>query len=112
MAYTSIQLGEVLSLVTFRTDGFFGKARFSASYTAVLALNICALILVLYAPPVSKILDLAPLTLGNFGFALLAPALLICAAELTKVLYRSELAKKHAVDYGVFMSPAKEKDMV
>lgn len=98
MSYTSIQVGEVLSLVTYRTDGFFGDARWSRAYFGVLMFNFSVLLTVIYVPGVTDLLDLTPLRPFMFVIACLPAILLIAVSELIKVEYRAQLQKRHAVE--------------
>lgn len=100
MSYVSVQVGEILSLVTFRTDGFFGFARFSRGYAGMLAFNLCVLFFVVYVPFATDLLELAPLTYNRFLIALLAPALLVMSCEIIKIEYRSRLAQKQMLEAG------------
>eukprot|EP00401_Gymnodinium_catenatum_P071545 CAMPEP_0117621350 /NCGR_PEP_ID=MMETSP0784-20121206/87590_1 /TAXON_ID=39447 /ORGANISM="" /LENGTH=1233 /DNA_ID=CAMNT_0005425275 /DNA_START=67 /DNA_END=3768 /DNA_ORIENTATION=- len=97
MSYASIQLGEVLSLMTFRTDGFVGRAKFSPYYMSMLFLNICTLIVVLYVPAITGLLGLAPLTLGRLLMALVPAFMLVAMGELIKIEYRHRLRTEHAL---------------
>jgi len=97
MGYVMIHLGEVLSLATFRTDGFFGNARFSRAYTAVLVFNLICLAVILHVPVINHELGLAPLTTYRFLMACIAPVLLVFVSELTKIAYRHQLATQHAI---------------
>mmetsp|Transcript_52975 Transcript_52975/g.113613 ORF Transcript_52975/g.113613 Transcript_52975/m.113613 type:complete len:1216 (-) Transcript_52975:58-3705(-) len=97
MAYVSVQLGEVLSLATFRTDGFWGFSRISYAYTSVLLFNVCCLAVVLYIPPVADLLGLAPLCPGRLALACIAPICLVLLCELTKVEFRNQLRMQHAL---------------
>jgi len=108
MGYTSIQVGEVLSLATFRTDGFWGYSRFSFAYSSMLMFNLSCLAMVLYIPPITALLGLAPLTRGRLALALIPPLVLIALGELTKIEYRNRLRMRHAL-HGVW-NPAKTLD--
>jgi len=91
IAYASIQLGEILPLMTFRTDGPFWQARFSKAYAVVLTINLSALAVLLYVPAVSDFLKLAPLTFNNFVLSLIVPVVTIILCEISKVNYRYHL---------------------
>mmetsp|Transcript_120747 Transcript_120747/g.225700 ORF Transcript_120747/g.225700 Transcript_120747/m.225700 type:complete len:1244 (+) Transcript_120747:157-3888(+) len=95
MSYATIQLGEVLSLGSYRTSGHFWYHLGSNPYYLVaLFLNICALLVFLYVPQVSHMLNLAPLTRGRFGVAALFAVSLLLLNELAKVAYRWKLEEK------------------
>jgi len=108
MGYTSIQVGEILSLATFRTDGFWGFSRFSLAYSSMLTFNLSCLAIVLYVPPVTALLGLAPLTSGRLALGLIPPLVLISLGELTKIEYRNQLRMRHAL-HGVW-KPTKTLD--
>mmetsp|Transcript_70770 Transcript_70770/g.122507 ORF Transcript_70770/g.122507 Transcript_70770/m.122507 type:complete len:1174 (+) Transcript_70770:131-3652(+) len=98
MSYVSIQLTEVLTLMTFRTDGFFGYARRSYAYLGVLVFNLCILMLVVYVPLINNFLTLAPLNSLRFMLACVAPVLLVGICELTKKEFRMQLRRTHELD--------------
>jgi len=97
MSYASMQLGEVLSLVTFRTDGFFGKAKFSMAYMCMLLMNVSVLAVALYVPAVSGLLGTSPLTPGRLLMACVPALLLVAWGEFVKVEYRNRLRREHAL---------------
>merc|ERR1719469_1070127 len=97
MGYTSIHFGEALVLMTYRSDGFFGKARFSYVYASLLFFNFCALLVVLYVPFVSNFLGFAPLTWQRFLVAMVPAVLLVVCSELIKIEYRRKLNMSHAL---------------
>mmetsp|Transcript_16608 Transcript_16608/g.47285 ORF Transcript_16608/g.47285 Transcript_16608/m.47285 type:complete len:111 (-) Transcript_16608:131-463(-) len=109
MTYVSIQLGEILTLMTYRTDCPFWQARFSRVYTSMLVFNVLSLALVLYVPPVTELLKLAPLTPGRFVIACIAPVLLVSASEVIKIGYRQQLRTELAM-VGAWTPPHKELD--
>jgi hypothetical protein len=109
MGYTSIQAGEILSLATFRTDGFWGYSRFSLAYSSMLTFNLSCLAIVIYIPAVTKLLGLAPLTVGRLALGLVPPLMLVALGELTKIEYRNRLHMRHAL-HGVWKPPAKTLD--
>lgn len=110
MGYVSVQVGEILSLSTFRTECFFGYARRSNVYLGMLALNLSVLMCVLYVPAVNNFLDLAPLDHHKLGMALIAPILLLFTAEGIKALYNQEFRSFAASKYKIF-PPGMEKPM-
>merc|ERR550537_1497589 len=87
MAYTSIDLTEVLTLATFRSDDVFLLARFNVWYVLCLVFNITVLLIVIYTPWISSLLDLTPLTLRSFATTLAAPAAMLIANEVIKANY-------------------------
>jgi len=103
MGYASIQLTEILGLMTFRTDGPFWTARFSASYFGALIFNLLCGAIFIYVPPVSILLGLAPLSLHRLVLACIPPIILVMIAEIEKSEYRRQLRLHHAT-HGVFRS--------
>mmetsp|Transcript_67702 Transcript_67702/g.198150 ORF Transcript_67702/g.198150 Transcript_67702/m.198150 type:complete len:1253 (+) Transcript_67702:110-3868(+) len=98
MAYATIHLGEILSLLTFRMDGFFLSRTFSNPvFNGLLIFNLCCLSTFLYAWPVAGVLELAPLTLSRFAVVLFFDLCLVSLNEAFKVLYREQLRKRNAV---------------
>eukprot|EP00448_Togula_jolla_P018033 CAMPEP_0170590566 /NCGR_PEP_ID=MMETSP0224-20130122/11938_1 /TAXON_ID=285029 /ORGANISM="Togula jolla, Strain CCCM 725" /LENGTH=1167 /DNA_ID=CAMNT_0010914371 /DNA_START=70 /DNA_END=3570 /DNA_ORIENTATION=- len=95
--YVAIHLGEILSLATFRTDGFYGKARFSLAYTLVLCFNISILSILLYVPSVSELVGLVPLTSFQLLLSCLSPIALCVCCELMKVEYRRQLRVRNSL---------------
>lgn len=98
MSYVSIQLTEVLTLMTFRTDGFFPFARRSNAYLGMLAFNFTILMLVVYVPWINNFLTLAPLNSVRFMLSLAAPILMMVVCELTKIEFRGQLRRKHELE--------------
>ncbi|CAK0898956.1 unnamed protein product, partial [Prorocentrum cordatum] len=84
MAYVAITVGEVLSLVTYRTDGPFWRAKFSRFYVGFLLLNLFALVTCLYVNPLSDVLDLAPMSWNRVLLCLIPIALLVMMSEVIK----------------------------
>jgi len=104
MGYVGVQSGEVLSLLTFRSDSIFTQARFSSAYAVALMFNLTWLFLLLYVPLLNETLELMPLSPGRLRFALMTPVVLVLINELTKAIYRHQLAIQHALQ-GVFNRP-------
>jgi len=59
--------------------------------------NIIMLMIFLYVPAVSSLLELAPLTPGRFLQAACFPLLLVTLNETFKILYRSRLFARNAI---------------
>jgi len=97
MGYVSVQVGEVLALMTYRSDGPVWHARTSWVYFGVLAFNLSALMIVLYVPAASELLELYPLSLSKLMLSLIAPIALVFISEIIKVGYRHQLAVQHAL---------------
>lgn len=108
IAYVGIHLGEMLALVTYRSDGPFWTARFSWQYAAVLLMNVACLLLIIYVPAFADFLKLAPLSSDRMGLALLVPTLLVLVSEVIKINFRRQLALYHE-DLGA--SPARNKKL-
>mmetsp|Transcript_148305 Transcript_148305/g.413070 ORF Transcript_148305/g.413070 Transcript_148305/m.413070 type:complete len:1257 (-) Transcript_148305:262-4032(-) len=98
MAYTTIHLGEILSLLTYRMDGFFLSRTFTNNiFTGLLIFNLCALTVFLYVPPVAMVMELAPLSATRFGLAACFAVTLMMLNEAFKVLYRRQLQKQNVI---------------
>merc|ERR1712232_557596 len=98
MAYISIQISEILSLLTFRSECPSISARFSPSYMVALIFNVAWVLIILYVPPVTQFLGLAPLTPARVLFALFAPVLILGFNEINKLAYRRQLRIQHMID--------------
>ena len=97
MAYVAIHLGEILSLLTYRTDACFLPHTFSnVVFNGLFVFNLVGLGCFLYVPAISEILQLAPLTALLFGIAACFPFCLMLLNELAKVFYRRQLRQQHA----------------
>lgn len=98
MSYVAIQVGEILSLMSFRMDGFFGPYSFSNPvYTGFLMFNLLILMVALYVPPVTSVMELAPLTVGRLALALVFPLSLMVINEISKVNFRMQRDALHTV---------------
>lgn len=98
MAYVSIHLGEILSLMSFRMDSFFLASAFSNwCYNGLLLFNLTALLIAVYVPHVRHVLQLAPLTPGRFLVAMCFALFLMVLNESAKVLFRNRQSALHAV---------------
>jgi len=98
MSYASIQLTEILTLMTFRTDGPLAYARRSYAYLGMLAFNLCCGLVVVYVPFVTDLLTLAPLTRTRLFLCCAAPLLMMIVCELTKIEFRAALRRKNELD--------------
>jgi len=98
--FAAVMIGEVSSLVTFRTDGPFWSARWSWSFFGCWCFNITMYIMVNTVPAVTEKLSLAPLDMTHLAIALITPVLLVSCSEVIKVNYRMKLRMQHA-DEGV-----------
>jgi len=93
MALVTIMLGELLTLMSFRTDGFFLFALFrNPWYNALFILNVSVMLTFVYRPAVSEELELVPLSTGQLSAALGFAASLVVLNEVTKFFYRRHLA--------------------
>jgi hypothetical protein len=97
MAYVAVSVGEVLSLVTFRTDGPFWRAKFSRSIAGFVLLNLTANAICIYVNALGDVLDFAPLSWNRLLLCLLPITLLVFACEVIKCEYRRQLRKEHAL---------------
>jgi len=97
MGYVSVQVGEVLALMTYRSDGPVWYAKRSWVYLAVLAFNLSGLLVVLYVPAASELLELYPLSPLKLMLSLVAPIVLVFISEIIKIGYRHQLAVQHAM---------------
>lgn len=96
MSYVSIHLGEILSLLTYRMDGFFLPYIFTNHvYTGFLIFNLTMLALFIYAPAVTSALQLAPLTPGRLCIAVFFALLLMAMNEVIKIVYRMRMRKQN-----------------
>lgn len=111
MAYATIHLGEILSLLTYRMDGFFLPRTFSNKvFTGLFLFNLCCLSTFLYAWPVAGLLELAPLTFSRFVIVICFDLCLVTLNEAFKVLYRHLLQKQNAVLEGEALLQARGAD--
>lgn len=97
MAYVAIHLGEILTLLTYRTNGpcfSDGNLLSNPYYTGFFLFNFTMLLIFVYSP-VQDILQLAPLTRERFGLAVCFPIILLLLNEAFKVVYRSQLAAQN-----------------
>lgn len=101
MGYTAVQLGEILSLMTFRTDCFFAFAKTSRSYLGMLVLNLTVLMCILYVPMITDFLDLAPLDHSKLAMAVVPALLLLFTAEGIKAVYNQSF-KSHLAVQDIF----------
>jgi len=89
MSYVAIHFGEILTLLTYRRDGFSLTWIFSNTCYLVLAtLNILALFTFVYFVPLAQLLKLEPLPAWELSIALSFAVLLLCITETCKVIYR------------------------
>jgi len=115
MSYVSIHAGEIFTLMSFRTDGFFAPYICSNRvYVGFLAFNLLALTVFIYFQPVSDLLELAPLAPTRFAIAVGFAGVLVVCNELAKIIYRSkvgsqnEVLRKKALQRSLSNSPAKK----
>jgi len=96
MAYVTIHLGEIFSLLTFRMDDLFVSRTFSNPvFNGLMVFNLGCLACFLYVPPLREVLELAPLTAGRFALAACFSLCLGCLNEAAKVLYRRHLKRQN-----------------
>eukprot|EP00927_Polykrikos_kofoidii_P071807 TRINITY_DN68016_c0_g1_i1.p1 TRINITY_DN68016_c0_g1~~TRINITY_DN68016_c0_g1_i1.p1 ORF type:complete len:1283 (+),score=215.48 TRINITY_DN68016_c0_g1_i1:75-3851(+) len=98
MAYVSIHVGEILTLLAYRRDDpSFLSLLSNRVFTISLVFNLASLIVFLYIPAVTSALELAPLSPMRLGLALIFPLCLYALNEVVKVFYRRRLAEKNAL---------------
>jgi len=96
MSYAAIQLGEILTILTYRRDDFFAPTMFANKfYNICLCGNLVFLLIVLYFPPVRNALEFVPLTFGRLSLPVVFACCLVFANEFFKVLYRSAKAEEN-----------------
>eukprot|EP00928_Gymnodinium_smaydae_P097384 TRINITY_DN8816_c0_g1_i2.p1 TRINITY_DN8816_c0_g1~~TRINITY_DN8816_c0_g1_i2.p1 ORF type:complete len:971 (+),score=204.79 TRINITY_DN8816_c0_g1_i2:283-2913(+) len=97
MAYCTIHLGEILSLLAFRMDAFSLRHVFTNPvYAGMLVFNLSALAMFLYFPPLSQLLGLAPLGPIRLAISVMFAIAMWALNEVAKVLYRQRLAAHNA----------------
>lgn len=98
MTYVAVHLGEILSLLTYRTDvSCFTHLFRNRVYNAMLLFNLTMLLVFIYVPHVSMLLGLAPLSAGRLLQAVCFPLLLVVLNELFKVIYRLKLQTENRI---------------
>eukprot|EP00929_Paragymnodinium_shiwhaense_P118521 TRINITY_DN90433_c0_g1_i1.p1 TRINITY_DN90433_c0_g1~~TRINITY_DN90433_c0_g1_i1.p1 ORF type:complete len:1238 (-),score=320.26 TRINITY_DN90433_c0_g1_i1:78-3791(-) len=89
MSYVAIHLGEILTLLTYRRDGFALPWFFSNRwYVLAFVFNVTMLFVFLYAPPVAWLLKFVPLPPWEFAIGACFAVLLACINEVFKSIYR------------------------
>jgi len=100
MAYVVIHMGEILSLATYRTEGFFLPQFFSNPvYTGFLVCNLTMLMMFLYLPVLTTALQLAPLGPLRLSISVFFACCVVVLNELAKIAYRSEKRKEEKVQF-------------
>lgn len=98
MSYMVIHLGEILTLCSFRTDGFFAfHLTTNPIYLGFLVFNLIMLAVFIYVPSVSGVLGLTPLTVPRVLTALVFALILVTLNECVKIVYRNRIAAENAV---------------
>eukprot|EP00931_Biecheleriopsis_adriatica_P038315 TRINITY_DN21955_c0_g2_i1.p1 TRINITY_DN21955_c0_g2~~TRINITY_DN21955_c0_g2_i1.p1 ORF type:complete len:1246 (+),score=256.63 TRINITY_DN21955_c0_g2_i1:118-3855(+) len=96
MALVTIMLGEVLSLMSFRTDGFFLPYIFrNKVYVVVFLVNFSVMLSFIYRPSLSAKLELVPLSYQHFAVAAGCAFALVVLNELAKISFRAKLASEN-----------------
>mmetsp|Transcript_81077 Transcript_81077/g.235154 ORF Transcript_81077/g.235154 Transcript_81077/m.235154 type:complete len:1254 (-) Transcript_81077:131-3892(-) len=98
MSYVSIHFGEILTLLTFRTDSpcVFNLCT-NLVYTGFFLFNICMLVTFVYFRPVAQAIGLTPLCPMRLFIALGFAILLACLNELVKVVYRMRMTASNDI---------------
>jgi Ca2+-transporting ATPase len=92
MSYVAIHMGEILSLMSYRMNAFFWPhIATNKVYLGFLAFNLTVLMMAIYVPPLTRVLQLAPLSLAKFMLAACFPLCLVCINEIAKINYRRQL---------------------
>merc|ERR1719352_35887 len=98
MAYVVIHFGEILSLLSYRMDGFFLPHLFTNNvYTGFLVFNILTLLMALYVPPVTRVMELAPLTPTRLAVSICFVLGLVLTNELAKVNFRRQMRLQNEI---------------
>lgn len=91
MAYATLQMGEILTILSYRRDDFFLYTMFSNPYyNGALVFNVMMLIIFLYVPPVSNGMVLLPLSPSRLFVSLFFAVVLLAATEAFKLFYRNQ----------------------
>jgi magnesium-transporting ATPase (P-type) len=98
MAYVVIHFGEILSLLSYRMDGFCLPHLFTNNvYTGFLVFNILTLLMALYVPPVTRVMELAPLTPTRLAVSICFVLGLVLTNELAKVNFRRQMRLQNEI---------------
>ena len=90
MAFVTIMFGEILSIMCFRTEGYFFKSFLENPwYNLTLVCNLLAMSLVIYVPLFASALQFVPLTASRLFFAMACSLVLFICTEMAKTVYRS-----------------------
>jgi len=89
MSYVTIHMGELLTLLSFRTDGMlFYHLTTNPVYGGFFVFNLICLGVFIYSPTVSGVLGLAPLTPIRFLTSVAFALVLVTLNECVKIAYR------------------------
>lgn len=95
MGYVAIQVGEIVSLLSFRRDGFaLPWLMVNKWYPVMLCLNLLTLCFFVYFPPMAWLLRLVPLPANRLAVGLCFGILIASLDEVGKTVYRRILASE------------------
>lgn len=98
MSYVTIQVGEILCVLTYRCDDFSLPKFFSNPvYVLALIANLSALYVFLYVPIVRDTLGFVPLEAPKMIFSLVMAFMVVALNEIWKIFYRARLAAQNEV---------------
>jgi len=96
MAYVVIHFGEILSLLSYRMDSFCLPYFFTNPvYTGFLIFNVTMLLIALYVPAVTAVMELAPLTPLRLAVSVFFACCLLVTNEIAKVFFRKKMAEQN-----------------
>ena len=118
MSFVTIMFGEVLSILSFRTEGVFFKSLLANSwYNLTLLFNLLAMCSLVYVPPIASILQFVPLSPSRLAVAMTCSVCLLAFNEMAKAMYRSGqrptnlLLQKRALMLSGAMRPAPKENV-
>jgi len=96
MSYVTMQVGEILSVLTYRCDDFSLRRFFTNPvYLLALIVNLIALLVFVYFPMAREILGFAPLEEAKMLFSIFLGVLVMALNEIWKIFYRVRLAAQN-----------------
>jgi len=96
MAYVAIHVGEILTLLVFRTDCILLGLFTNRVYSGMFVFNIIMLSVFLYVRPITDLLQLTPLSPARMAVALCFAVMLMFLNTLVKIEYRRRLEIRNA----------------
>ena len=96
MSFVTIMFGELLAIMCFRSEKPFLKNLLGNSFFNVtFCCNILSMCLLIYVPPLARLLELVPLSPIQVATAMSCSCGVLFACELGKVIYRTSQSKIH-----------------